>query len=207
MEKEYIPDITYPTEEEIRAAQLLCCGRVCKECETPAAYALRKREVDMALLLEKAIENELTENERIIIEDRWYNLLSFSEIARERKITPAAVLKTSERALEKLEKVLKYVVFYQNDIIDECIVPLTVERARSIVSARKFNADETGIRLRNLRIGRGVSVRAMSKATGIDKKRIEGIEAGSVPETDELMVLSGFFAVTIDYILKGEHNV
>ena len=64
MENEYLRDITYPDEDEIKAAQLACCGRVCRDCEAPAAYAWRKREVDLALLLEKAIENELTEHER-----------------------------------------------------------------------------------------------------------------------------------------------
>ena len=38
-------------EEEMKAAQLACCGRVCNRCETPAAYAWRKREVDLAILL------------------------------------------------------------------------------------------------------------------------------------------------------------
>lgn len=207
MEKEYIPDITYPTEEEMKAAQLFCCGRVCKECETPAAYAWRKREVDMALLLEKAIENELTENERIIIEDRWYNSLSFSQIARERGITPAAVMKTSERALEKLEKVLKYVVFYQQNIMEESVVPATVARAAGIVSARKNRVHETGVRIRNLRIGNGLSVESLKRATGINIKRIKEIENGAEPETDELLVFSGFFAVSVDYILKGENDV
>lgn len=207
MEKEYIPDIAYPTEEEIKAAQLLCCGRVCNECETPAAYAWRKRDVDMALLLEKAIENELTENERIIVEGRWYNSRSFSQIGRERGITPAAVRKTSERVLDKLERVLKYAVFYQNNIMEESIVPATVARARAVLSARKSRADETGLRLKNLRLGNGFSVKALSKATGINEKRIEGIERGDMPETDELLILSGFFAVKIDFILKGEQDV
>ena len=207
MDKEYIPDTAYPTEEEIKAAQLLCCGRACNECETPVAYAWRKREVDMALLLEKAIENELTENERIIVEDRWYNSLSLSRIARERGITPVAVMKTSERALEKLEKVLKYVVFYQQNIMEESVVPATVARAGAVLSARKSRVDETGLRLKNLRIGNGFSVKAMSKATGINKKRIEGIERGDMPEIDELLILSGFFAVKIDFILKGEQDV
>lgn len=207
MKNEYTLDIVYPTEEEIRAAQLLCCGRVCKECETPAAYAWRKRDVDMALLLEKAIENELTENEKNVVEDRWYNSLSSSEIARKRGISPAAVKKTSERALEKLERVLKYVVFYQSNIMEESVVPAIVSRARIISSARKMNADDIGLRLRNLRLSRGLTVKTLSKATGIGEKRIEGIESGDMPKTDELVIFSEFFAVTTDYILKGEHNV
>ena len=207
MENEYISDIAYPTEEEIRAAQLLCCGRVCKECESPSAYAWRKREVDLSFLLEMAIENELTENEKNVVEDRWYDSLSFSEVARKRGITPAAVMKTSDRALQKLEKVLKYVVFYQSNITDESIVPASVSRARVIASARKITADKLGLRLRNLRLSNGLTVKRLSEATGIDKKRIDVIESGAMLKIEELIVFSEFFAVTADYILKGESNV
>ncbi len=206
MENGYIPDISYPTEEEIRAAQLLCCGRMCKECESPAAYAWRKREIDMSLLLEKAIENELTENEKNVVEDRWYNSMTFSEIARKRGISPAAVKQTSERALDKLERVLKYVVFYQRNIFDESVVPAAVSRARVIASARNMSADKIGLRLKNLRLSRGLTVNALGKATGIGEKRIDRIELGDMLKTDELFIFSNFFAVTSDYILKGEHN-
>ncbi len=207
MENEYILDLSYPDEEEIRAAQLACCGRACKECEAPAAYAWRKREVDMALLLEKAIENELTETERKVIEDKWYNSLSFSQIARDRGISPSAVKRTSERALEKLERVLKYVAFYQRDIIDENITPAVVRRAIVIASAKNMKAADIGHRLRNLRLGQGFSLNFLSKSTGISEKRIEEIEKGDMPKTDELVIFSEFFAVTTDYILKGENNV
>ena len=207
MENEYISDITYPSEEEMRAAQLLCCGRVCKECETPAAYAFRKREVDLALLLEIAIENELTDKEKKVIEERWYNSLSLSEISRNLGVSPSAVKRTSDRALEKLERVLRYVVFYQRDITEESIVTVSVGRARVIASARNGVSDKIGLRLKNLRLGKGLSVEAVGKATGVTSKRIEEIEKGDMPKTDELIIFSDFFAVTTDYILKGENNV
>lgn len=207
MENEYISDITYPSEEEMRTAQHMCCGRVCRECETPAAYAWRKREVDMSLLLEKAIENELTENEKRIVEDRWYKSLSLSQIARNRGISPAAVKHTSERALEKLERVLKYVVFYQRDIIEESIVPAAVGRARLIAASKKLNAYSIGERIKRLRLSRGISLKLFSDSTGIAEKRIAEIEGEGVLKTEELILISEFFAVSTDYILKGENNV
>ena len=207
MENEYISDITYPTEEEIRAAQHLCCGRVCKECEVPAAYAWRKKAVDMALLLEKAIEDELTETERAVIKDIWYNSLSLSQTARKRGITPNAVKHTSVRAMKKLENALKYVVFYCMDITKESVVPAAVGRARVIASARNMISDDAGMRLKNLRTGCGMSQKMLSVSTGVTEKRIEEIETGDMPKTDELLIFSEFFAVTTDYILKGDNNV
>ena len=207
MDNENTFDISYPDEEEIRAAQLACCGRVCKECESPAAYAWRKREVDMSLLLEFAVENELTENEKFIIEDMWFNSLSLSQSARKRGISVNAVKHTSERALRKLEHVLQYVVFYQRNIVDESIVPAAVGKARMIASARNFVAEDICQRIRNLRIGQGFSLRSLSKCMGMPVKRITEIERGDIPEVDEIVSLSKFFAVTTDYLLKGESNV
>ncbi len=200
-------DLNYPNEEEMRSAQLACCGRVCKRCETPAAYAWRKREVDMAVLLEKAIENELTPNEKDIVKNRWYNSMSFSEIARNRGITPAAVKSTADRALNKLERVLQYVIFYQRDVVNETIVPAVAGQAAVIAAARNLNPDGICRRLYALRVANGYSLRSLSAATGISRKRLSEIEAGDLPEIEEVIYFSGFFAVTADYILKGENDV
>lgn len=200
-------DLNYPDEEEMRVAQLVCCGRVCKRCETPAAYAWRKREVDMAILLEKAIENELTEKEKDIVKDRWYNSMSFSEIARKKGISPAAVKSTADRALEKLERALRYVAFYQRGIVNETVVPAIASQTMIIAAARNMKPDGICQRLYALRVGNGYSLRSLSAATGISKKRLSEIEAGDLPEIEEIICFSGFFAVTADYILKGENNV
>jgi len=207
MKDDILIDITYPDEDEIKAAQLLCCGRVCEECETPAAYAWRKREVDLSRLLEYAIENELTETERGIVEDKWYNSMSMSQIARNRGISAAAVRSTSERAIAKLERVLKYVVFYQRDLVSETVIPAAVGRARVISSARHMKTEDIGSRIRCLRISRGLTVDLLSSAIGIGDKRIIKIESGNSADSAEIVAFSEFFGVTTDYILKGDRNV
>ena len=207
MKDDILFDITYPDEDEIKAAQLLCCGRVCNECETPAAFAWRKREVDLSRLLEYAIENELTETEREIVEDKWYNSLSMSQIARNRGISVAAVRKTSERAIEKLERVLKYVVFYQRDLMNESVIPAAVGRARVILSARHLKSEDIGNRIRCLKISKGLTSEFLSEAIGISSKRITEIESGDSVVTDEIIAFSEFFGVTTDYLLKGDRNV
>ena len=207
MKNKNITDIIYPSEEEMRAAQLVCCGRVCKMCETPTAYAWRKREVDMALLLEMAIENELTEKEKSIVKDKWYNSLSYSQIAANKGISPAAVKQTSERALKKLENVLRYVVYYQRNITDETIVPGSVCQAKAVLSASKMKGHEISERVLNLRLANGFSLDSFSFVSCIPRKRIEEIEGGSVPTVNEIVCLSNIFAVTTDFLLKGENNV
>lgn len=197
----------YPDKNEIRAAQLACCGRCCTSCEAPAEYAWRKRSVDMSLLLEQAIENELSPIEKSAIKDRWLESLSVGEIALKRKISPAAVSATLKRAQEKLRRVLAYAVKYQNDTMSESVVPLVLGRAKAIAAARNYSGSSVAERLANLRRRENLSREAQSRATGIAASRLASIERGSAqPDLPELIALSGFFGVTTDYILKGENN-
>lgn len=196
----------YPSKDEIKAAQLACCGRCCDACETPAEYAWRKRGVDMAVLLEKAIETELSDNERKTIRERWYDSLTVSEIAAKQGISSAAVSVTLKRAQEKLRKVLRYAVGYQLQSAKETTVSLVLANARVVASARNSVGNSVGERLRNLRLRDNISLESLSKATDISSRRLNAFEAEkSEPFLQEILALSEAFGVTTDYLLKGEN--
>lgn len=199
-------EVVFPSEEEMKAAQLACCGRYCNECETPAAYAWRKREVDMALLLEKAIAKELSQTEREVVIEHWFNSLSQSQIAQKRGTSSAAVKGTIDRATQKLERVLGYAVCYQQNVCTDSIIPLVVGRARVIAAARNAAGGNSGNRLLRLRQSQCLTKEALSKVTGIKLSRIISLESEAIPKGDELILLSEFFGVTADFILKGESD-
>jgi predicted DNA-binding protein (UPF0251 family)/DNA-binding XRE family transcriptional regulator len=195
----------YPSKEEIKAAQLACCGRCCDACETPAEYAWRKRGVDLAMLLEHAIENELSEAEKSAVRNRWFESMTVSEIAAMQGISTAAVSVTLKRAQDKLFRALNYAVKYQQGIADETALPLIMGRARVIASARNSVGITVSQRVRNLRLSQNLSRKALEKGSGIALGRIFAIESGKAdPDMRELVVLCDFFGVTADYIVKGE---
>ena len=199
---------TFPDENEIKAAQLACCGRHCSACEAPAEYAWRKRSVDLAILLEGAIENELTALECETIKEYWYNAKNLTQIAAEKGIAPSSVSVTLKRAQGKLEKVLGYAVRYQHDVSSESIIPLALGRARVIAAARNTVGGTPALRIMRLRQSQNLSREALSKATAIPPSRLERIEnAKASPDSEELISLSEFFAVSTDYILKGADSV
>lgn len=201
-----VKQMYYPDEEEMRAAQLACCGRFCNACETPAEYAWRKREVDMSLLLERAIEDELTESEKEIIKEYWFDSDSLKVIAQRRKIKSPTVKGTLNRAEKKIERALRYVIFYQQGIMSETVVSAVVCRAKVIASARNSSAKGMSERINNLRVSQGLTFEKMQKATGITQSKLIEIENGVVSDISDLIILSEFFGVTTDYILKGEIN-
>lgn len=195
----------FPTEKEINAAQAACCGKCCDACETPAAYAWRKRDVDLSLLLEKAIENELSDTEKRVVREYWYNSKKTADIALENGISLSAVSASLERAREKLHRVLRYTVMYQHCIADESIVPAAVRRAAAISASRHGSGGTSGERLRKLRLGENLSGRAVSQALGMTQYRLFAAEKDTAELTaSELISLSSFFGVTADYILKGD---
>lgn len=201
-----LSSFVYPDKQEIKAAQLACCGRYCTSCESPAEYAWRKREVDMSLLLERAIHKELTETEKNAVMLHWYDGKSLTQISKEKGISAAAVKQTLDRANEKLEKVLSYAICYQQNIMTESIIPLAVGRARVIASARNSNEASAGERIARLIESQCLSRDALSCATGISVSRLLKIEKGAEIDASEIIALSDFFNVTTDYILKGEKN-
>ena len=198
---------TYPDEKEIVAAQKLCCGRCCTACETPAEYAWRKRDVDMSVLLEQAIETELSETERNTVRDCWFESMSVAEISSKRGISTSAVSVTLKRAQDKLYRVLGYAVKYQRGLTDETAVPLFIGRARVIASARNFSGKSLAQRVHSLRLSQNLSRKALSEGSSVSEGRIAAIESGKTdPDIRELVALCDFFGVTSDYIIKGEKN-
>lgn len=198
--------VAFPSREEMKTAQLICCGRCCTQCETPAEYAWRKREVDMANLLELAIKNELTETEREAVRLYWYASETVTSIAEKKGINPSAVNRTLSRAKEKLENVLKYAVLYQNELYNEDAIPIILGRARVIAAAKMAVGNTMGDRISNLRRSQNLTRESLASALGMDVKRLENLENNIVPDVDELLSLSVFFNVSSDYILKGESN-
>lgn len=197
----------YPSEEEMRAAQAVCCGRRCSACETPAAYAWRKRTVDMSLLLEKAMETELTATERETLKAFWFETMPVGAMARLKGISSAAVSDTLARAQEKLKKALRYAVLYQYDTLDEeTVLPLAFAGARAVAAARNSRARETGERLRGLRTAQGLSRSALAAATGLAQGRVKAIEESKPVYARELALLSAFYGVTADSLICREEK-
>ncbi len=97
-------------------------------------------------------------------------------------------------------------VCYQQNVADESIIPLALGRARVIAAARNASGGTSGDRLLRLRQSQSISKKSFSEATGISVSRIDSLESGNLPKTDELLVLSEFFDVTVDFILKGERD-
>ncbi|MGN0573791.1 MAG: helix-turn-helix domain-containing protein [Acutalibacteraceae bacterium] len=196
----------FPSDDEIKAAQRVCCGRCCNQCESPAEYAWRKREVDLSFLLEMAIKTELTDFERDVITGYWFDSKSISQLAKSRGCNISLISKTLKNGEERLERVLRYVVMYQENLSEESAIPLILGRARVISAARNAEGGSSGERIKRLRQSQSIKPKKLARVLGIKTDRLRMLENGAEPSIAELMSLSAFYKVTTDYILKGERR-
>lgn len=59
-------------------------------------------------------------------------------------------------------------------------------------------------RIKALRVGRGMNQSELGKLLGVGQKTISGMERGeNNPTVAQLKILSDYFGVSIDYIVKG----
>ena len=69
---------------------------------------------------------------------------------------------------------------------------------------RKANAMNVSDRIQELRKSSGISQEELANALGVSRQAVSKWESGQcLPELDNIVVLSDFYGVTTDYILKG----
>ena len=179
----------------------VCCGRCCHACETPVEYAWRRRKTDMADILALAIDRELTVREREVTEDYWLSGMSFAEIAESRNISRASVGAAKSRAEKKLKKALCYLKVYLSELPAEPD-DISIEPEAAILAARAARGGDIGSRIGNLRISRALPRAKASAVTGINERRLEKIECGSVlPDAGEIVRICSAYGVSYEELL------
>ena len=198
--------LSWPSREEIENAVRICCGRHCKACETPVEYAWRKRRVDFSHLLDAAIERELTQSEKEVIEEIYFAGRSTNEVAAGHGKSPATVSGTHRRALGKLRRALYYAAMYRDDCIGSGeSAPLFYDAMR-IAAARRAKSSTFGGRLKNLRVACALSAEAAADGMGIPAERLRSLEQGAgVPSKSETDVICAFYGREEDWFI-GEKD-
>ncbi len=79
-------------------------------------YLVYNKDKKIMDVLQKVMENELTEKEHQLAVDYWSNNLSISEITKKYNVSRSAFYRMIGEIKKKIDVSLKYVLFY-NDII------------------------------------------------------------------------------------------
>lgn len=173
--------------------------------EAPAEYLERKRKRDMHNLIFLVMENELNEIRKTIFKRVFFDGVKIADVASEMGIGTSNAYKHYEKALQRMEENLKYVVFYQNSCRNDKMTPLEAMRQNAITSKRQTSMPMISMRISRLMAKENITSDKLCRCAGINSKRFESFSRGETQlAADEIVSLSGFFGVTTDYILKGD---
>jgi len=200
--------VAYPAQEEVQAAQRVCCGTVCSACESLVEYAWRRRDIDLAALLQLAIERELTPAQRELTVQHWLEGVSVNELAAQRGITPGTVSRQLKKSQDRLHRVLFYAVQYQQNLREgEAPLPLSVQRARAILAARRCAPERFSERLKNQRLTCNFSLKQAAGALEMPQKRLLALEEDRrEPTLREAVALAAFYGIELAEYMKGSEK-
>ncbi len=165
-------------------------------------YAWRRRKTDLADILNLAIDRELTEKEREVIKDFYFNEMSAEEIARKTGTSRTAVNAAKNRAEQKLRKALCYLKIYLSGLDEAAEDDTGIDCEAAILAAREMKGGDTGKRIAKLRKERALSYGAASRMTGISLKRMKRIESGeALPDAGEIRRICALYSVPYAQVL------
>lgn len=86
------------------------------EIKNCVGYIVFNRKRNILGIVKKVIENELSCLEKEIVLDFWGKELKVEEIAEKYKLSRASIYRNLNNAKQKVEKYLKYVLIYEDDV-------------------------------------------------------------------------------------------
>lgn len=174
-----------------------------KKYESVDEYILRKRKIELNNLVNTVIENELSDEDKLIVKLHWYDGLSTTKIAA----IIGADRTTIFRRLEKINSIiyekLKYAIEYRYGRDYSRQAKIIIKNADGLHCF--ISPQEIGERLRDLRARQCLSQAEVGALTGILPERISELEkCGSKMTAAELKRISKLFQTTSDYIIFGK---
>lgn len=82
-------------------------------------YLVYNKKRRLLNVVDKVMQNELTEDERNLATDYWSGNYSLDEISKKHKISRSAVYRTIAHIKNKLQTSLKYVLIYDADALPQ----------------------------------------------------------------------------------------
>ena len=171
--------------------------------ETLDSYIIRQRKNELQQLVKKVIQNELSDYDKTIVKLRWYENMTLDEIAARLDVGTSTVSRHLDKINNTIYEKLKYAIEYR---YGRCF-----SRQSEIIikSGDAYNCTvepkELTERLRHLRSSQFLTIKEVSKLTGIRMYRLEEIEKnGIVMTAEELKKLCVFYRCSSDYLLFGK---
>lgn len=170
--------------------------------ESVDEYLLRQRKAELNELVKEVIKNELSDHQKTIVNLRWYQNLTPSEIAQRLGLDRSTVSRQLDKINTIIYEKLKYAIEYRYGKSYSNKAKLIIKNGDAYTCTVK--SSEISARVKGLRTEQCLSLSEVSELTGITSPRLCEIEkSGNKMTMPELKKLSVFYRCTSDYILFG----
>lgn len=172
--------------------------------ETVDEYVMRKRKIELNCLVNEVIENELTDEEKTIVQQYWFEGKTLMEIGEAMGMSHTSVSRKLSKINDIIYDKLKYAIQYRYGKDYSRAVKVIIKNKDGLYLFRG-KADSPALRIKSLRQQQGLSLTDTEAMTGISKARLEEMEKG---EKDilvkDVIRIATAFRVTSDYIIFGK---
>ncbi|MBQ7579890.1 MAG: hypothetical protein IJU39_01125 [Clostridia bacterium] len=173
--------------------------------ESEGDYISRKRRADLICVVQKVLDEELSEEERTILLAMAVEKKSASSLCKELNTNLSRIYRARDRAEKRVAEILKYVLYYRNTFENRAITPIELKNLVTLAGNRALDRNSIVHRLRTLMARECIAIETLYRTPGFTKKSVDEIFASSrLPDVKEIIAFSNFFGTSADYLLKGE---
>ena len=171
--------------------------------DTVEGYVLRSRKNELRQLVKRVIENELSDYDKAIVNMRWYQNMTPTEIAEKLGVDRSTVARHLDKINNTVYEKLKYAMEYRYGKSFSKQSEMIIKSGDAYTCT--VSSDDISERLKKLRTHNCLSEKEVASLTGIEEKRLSEIEeAGSSMTMTELKKLTTFYRCSSDYLLFGK---
>ena len=177
-----------------------------EQIESRREYILRKRRADLVSVVQKVLMDELDDEERKVLLGMAAENKCASFFSDEMNLTTTQIYRIRDRAEKKVSSILKYIILYRDDFETKTIAPIEFRNLLSLANTRMSKSSSIVHRLKKLMAQECIGIEMLYSTPGLNKKSVDEIFSEKrVPNVQEIVIFSGFFGASADYLLKGDH--
>lgn len=136
------------------------------------SYVNRVRAICVSELIDNVIETRLSELQKRIIRDYWFNDIAPDDIAESLNISRRTFYSSKARAQDVIKDYLEPLITYFRNLPSSDVMPAVLDESFAMLKARKASAENLDSALKNIRLTFGAETGLAASALGIEEEEL-----------------------------------
>lgn len=136
------------------------------------SYVNRVRTICVSELIDHVIETRLTEIQKRVIKDYWFNGIAPEDTAKEMNVSRRTVYSSRAKAQDVIKDYLEPLITYFRNLPSSDVMPVVLSEAFTILKAKNASAENLDNALQNIRLTFGAETGLAASALGIKEDEL-----------------------------------